>query len=189
MLRMSAGCGAMIMSCKARILRFMLLFFLGCFLAGCGDNSASQPSVGRLSERHLRAPAKSEDASQKFEKKYCPSPNTLTKKGLMWYAPGGWRSYSASFINEIHGFSGAQWVGVKLGKIICIYGGVGQTAFPVSIERDNLVNSPRQNLFWGPDQGGYRNCQGERIQDCPYEMKRVTNKKQDVYEGIKDFVR
>jgi len=118
---------------------------------------------------------------QKFHH-VCPQADTLVSKDHKWRAPGGWKSYTTSFSDEIQGFIGAQWIGVRVGKIICLYQGTTSDTFHISLERDNLVRSP-EGFRWGKNLGGYKNCRSIRVKDCPFIMAAPVNEKMD-REGI-----
>lgn len=118
---------------------------------------------------------------------FCPKPSALVRKGQLWEAPGGWRSYTASFVKNIAGFGGAQWIGIRVGKIICLYKGKVADTFPVTLERDNLAHSP-EDFRWGKDLGGYKNCHSSDVEQCPFLLvKSTTPEKADpksIYEGL-----
>lgn len=117
---------------------------------------------------------------------FCPSPNQLIKNGLFWgTATGGWKSYSESFDTAISSFIGAQWVGVNVGKMICIYKGNLSMSFPITIQNDTLSQTPAGGL-WGVDQGGYLNCHSNNLADCPFVVKTTVVNMQQIYQSL-DF--
>ena len=119
---------------------------------------------------------------------YCPVVSNLNKEGMKWHAPGGWRSYSDSFVKQTKYFIGAQWVGIKVGKIICLYRGDDKLTFPVALERnDILINAPKvdKDHGWLQDRGGYMECRSADVKKCPFEIIKPPPKK-DIYEQL-DF--
>lgn len=117
----------------------------------------------------------------------CPLPNRLIKSGLYWgTATGGWKSYSESFDSTISSFIGAQWVGINVGKMICIYKGNLAMSFPITLQNDTLSIAPTGNS-WGTDQGGYRNCHSTNILDCPFVVKTTSVNMQQIYQSIDFF--
>lgn len=117
---------------------------------------------------------------------YCPQPSELVKTGLFWGTPtGGWKGYSESFQSSITGFIGAQWVGVNVGKMICIYRGNVAVAFPVNLQNDTLSQAPTGNL-WGKDQGGYRNCYSPNPADCAFVVRAQSVNIDQIYKSL-DF--
>lgn len=102
----------------------------------------------------------------------CPAPETLTKKGQMWYGPDDWQSYSQSFADKITQFNGAQWIGVNYGKIICVYGGSGNITFPIAMEKTVSVLVPMPTGgAWGPNKGGYMNCTSPQVSSCAFKVE------------------
>lgn len=117
----------------------------------------------------------------------CPPPSALVKNGLFWGTPtGGWRSYSEAFDTSIVSFMGAQWVGINVGKMICIYKGNLAMSFPITLQNDTLAQTPTGNN-WGTDQGGYRNCHSANMQDCPFVVKSQSVNMQQIYQSLDFF--
>src|SRR3990167_2770190 len=103
-----------------------LLLFFGMSIA---DNSAHSPNK-----------------ASPFITVTCPPIQALTKNQKMeWSAKGGWKSYGTSFVEKIASFSGAQWNGVNLGQIICVYNGKEKTDFPVLLVYHTLAIEPQEN--------------------------------------------
>lgn len=49
---------------------------------------------------------------------FCPEPGQLTKEDNQWISKDNrWKSYTPSSANKISSFLGAQWIGIKVGKI------------------------------------------------------------------------
>jgi hypothetical protein len=118
---------------------------------------------------------------------YCPTPDQLIKNGLYWgTATGNWKSYSESFDNSIVAFIGAQWVGINVGKMVCIYKGNLAMSFPITIQNDVLSQGPTGGL-WGSDLGGYRNCHSSNVLDCPFVVKTQSVNMQQIYNSLDFF--
>jgi hypothetical protein len=118
---------------------------------------------------------------------FCPQPNELVKNGLYWGTRfGDWKSYSESFHSDITGFIGAQWVGINVGKMICIYKGNEKIAFPVTLQSDTLAQTPMGG-HWGSDLGGYRNCESNSVYDCPFTVQKQVTTIEQIYESIHFF--
>ncbi len=123
---------------------------------------------------------------------YCPPIKKLMKKNMYWGAPGGWKSYSQSFVNEIDNFAGAQWVGINLGKMICVYKGKQTFEFPVVLQNDTLTPTP-DGEKWSKQNGGYINCLSGDILDCPFRFEeekadKDVYKELDFFKGKKDYL-
>jgi hypothetical protein len=115
----------------------------------------------------------------------CPSVSELTKHELWWSArDGAWRSYSQSFANEIDHFLGSQWLGINVGKVICLYQGKDVFDFPIALEpsQDVLVLEPTTTT-WKLEHAGYRFCKSTNVVDCPFFTKKKEQVK-DIYEQL-----
>ncbi|HVV69863.1 MAG TPA: T4SS-associated protein EirA [Gammaproteobacteria bacterium] len=98
----------------------------------------------------------------------CPPIEALTRNlDNTWSAPGGWKSHSPSFLNSVTQFVGAQWIGVNLGEVICIYTKSGKNRFPINLQRPNLVVSPVGG-GWTADKGGYKDCISNDPKQCRF---------------------
>lgn len=120
------------------------------------------------------------------KKLYCPEISKLKKIDMFWGAPGGWRSYSQSFVNTIASFSGAQWVGINVGKMLCVYKGKETFEFPVVLQNDTLTPVP-DGEKWIKQPGGYINCLSGEIQDCAFKFQEATTDIKNVYKELDFF--
>lgn len=134
-------------------------------------------------------------ATTKTTKKlYCPEVAKLMKKDMFWGAPGGWKSYSQSFVDVIDNFSGAQWVGVNVGKMLCVYKGKSSFEFPVVLQNDTLTPVP-EGQKWVKQSGGYINCLSGDVLDCPFKFEETTTdinnayKELDFFKGKPDYLK
>jgi len=134
-----------------------------------------------------------DQATTVTKKIYCPDVKKLKKITMFWGAPGGWRSYSESFVNVIDSFSGAQWIGVNVGKMLCIYRSKATFEFPVVLQNDTLTPAPTGEK-WIKQPGGYYNCISGDLLECPFrfeeEKSSETNvyKELDFFKGKKDYL-
>jgi hypothetical protein len=150
------------------------------------NNTAAGPNNGNITPTpNTPQSSTTESNISESPKLYCPKQTELYKKEMFWYGPNSWRDYSASFVNTINNFSGAQWVGVNVGKIICLYKGVEENNFPVAIERDNLMKKP-EGEHWKPDPSGYQICTSDNVMDCPFLPQEVKSN-ENVYDFLKDI--
>jgi len=116
---------------------------------------------------------------------YCPQPQELTSDGPWWYVGTIWKSYSRSFVEHIQSFSGAQWLGVKVGKIICLYKGKEKFTFPVALETVHPVLVPMPTgENWITTKEGYKTCLSDNVKDCPFTQQKRTDVS-NIYEQIK----
>jgi hypothetical protein len=115
----------------------------------------------------------------------CPPIEALTQNmDNTWSAPGGWKSHSPSFMKSVTQFIGAQWIGVNLGEVICIYSKGGVNRFPINLQRSNLVVSPVGG-GWTADKGGYKDCSANDPKQCRFFSPQA-EKHVNVYDEI-DF--
>lgn len=117
---------------------------------------------------------------------FCPQDKDLVKDGLWWSSrDGAWKCYTQSFAKSIDTFIGAQWVGVKVGKIICLYRGKEGMDFPIALERVHVkeVLEP-SGAAWSALVRGYKFCRSINVADCPFYIK-PTETAGEIYEQIK----
>lgn|SRR3989344_3750473 len=120
---------------------------------------------------------------------HCPPVSCLVKDStnLTWSAPGGFKSYQKSFVQNVSVFLGVQWEGIRVGQIICTYQGVEKVTFPLAVVYNQLTFEPEvasnaSNIpTWSKNLGGYRNCKSSSINDCPFRVM-VKQSTQDVYQ-------
>jgi hypothetical protein len=116
---------------------------------------------------------------------FCPSAKELIKEELFWQAGTNWKSFTQSFAKEIGGFLGAQWIGVKIGKIICLYYGKEGMDFPIALEQvhSQLILEPK-GTSWSTPISGRRICKSNNIFECPFAIEPEEVSK-GIYEDIK----
>lgn len=118
---------------------------------------------------------------------YCPLLTDLVKRDLFWYSKdNSWRSYTQSFSSAITTFVGAQWEGVKLGKVFCLYLGNEQFAFPIALEQlhSRVVLEPNQTNWSAKIDGGYKACKSSNVVDCPFVYQPAPDTSH-IYDEIK----
>ncbi len=116
---------------------------------------------------------------------YCPKPDELYLKDNIWHTKDGWKSYEVSFATAVTSFSGAQWQGYNVGRVICLYTGEQQNDFPVQITMNSLVHAPTKPV-WQNIKENY-NCVSVsgNVCDCPFSY--VKTKHEDIDEVIKQL--
>lgn len=122
-------------------------------------------------------------------KEFCPKPSDLVMNPAdrTWHARGGWKNLNPSFSDKIDTFLGAQWVGVSLGHINCIYTQSGRDTFPVNLQRGLISPAPtNQGGLWSADKGGYIECKSQHVTDCPFLVQRKQAEK-DVNKALHDI--
>ena len=117
---------------------------------------------------------------------YCPRVDELVldKKKRIWSAQqNNWKSYETSFAVEVDHFLGAQWLGIKIGQVACIYAAKTQYTFPVLLVYNKLVRMPTEQSYWKKDsKNGRYHCITNQISQCPFYpvSKRVNNNSSDL---------
>jgi len=120
-----------------------------------------------------------------FEIQYCPEKEKLVKTGMIWTAEDKWRNHDESFAEKISTFLGAQWTGINLGTVICIYGDQAVVDFPVALEPIYVMLALEpQNGNWSVNIKGYRFCHSTNTQDCGF-MVQQPKKQGPLYDDIK----
>lgn len=181
--------------CMLNIMALLLLNAYSNF--AYAQNLTTQPTTPPPNTSATQPPSSSSPAPQVINQSdgtqvtiqtyFCPQSNQLIKNGLYWgTSTGGWKSYSESFDTTVVSFVGAQWVGINVGKMVCIYKGNLPISFPITIQNDTLSQVPSGGL-WGNDLGGYRNCHSGNVLDCPFVVKTQTVNIQQIYESLDFF--
>lgn len=196
-----------------RALMALLICVLGASTTACGQSSDSSqtpaaPTAPPASPQGAApstapgapattapsaTPPSDQDTTVTTKKLYCPEVSKLKKINLFWGAPGGWRSYSESFVDVIDSFSGAQWIGVNVGKMLCVYRSKSTFDFPIVLQNDTLTPIP-EGEKWIVTKEGYRNCISGDILECPFKFEEEKTGKIDVkkeldfFKGKKDYL-
>jgi hypothetical protein len=117
---------------------------------------------------------------------YCPSAAQLKldPQKHVWSAVGGWKSYDVSFVQNVTQFIGAQWTGVNIGQLTCLYVGLPEGTFPIKLVSNHLFHFPYRITIkesnangvitstpskWLHPASGYINCYSKSQLDCPLE--------------------
>lgn len=116
---------------------------------------------------------------------YCPAPSSLVLNKTSWSAPGNWKSYQVSFIKHINRFLGAQWTGIHVGRMICLYGGDNPNDFPVQLVLPTLAQEPTLPI-WEPIKNNSSNCISTHNQvcDCPIQIFIESNDPDDAKAAV-----
>ena len=121
----------------------------------------------------VRSTTETSISSSSLPHNYCPAANKLQKEQLIWQTNDQrWRSYTPSTATKVVNFTGAQWVGVKIGKIICLYQTDEEVAFPLALEptQNQSVLEPNGN-GWSSLIENRKLCKSANPADCPYQIQ------------------
>lgn len=116
---------------------------------------------------------------------YCPLISDIHKNNTTenWYAhttTGSWQSYHTSFANQLTEFLGAQWVGVKIGQVACVYQAaqkfkvrgtpVLQPVFPIHLIFHDMVLQPSGGKWQQHQKTEAYNCRPRTQADLPFDQ-------------------
>ena len=132
--------------------------------------------LGAQTEIQPKTQAQQQNHFQNSKMSTCPAPNVLFRDGkkMVWGAPGGWHSYYRSFVKKIARFTGAHWVGVDVGKVICTYQGQNKLTFTLFVENKQYVAKPNKGR-WLKEVNGVINCLSPNINQCPFTVVQKDN--------------
>lgn len=116
----------------------------------------------------------------------CPKSEDLVKQEDYWITKDGkWKNYTYSSADKVITFIGAQWAGIRVGKIICLYRTNEAVAFPLAIEQvTSLGIIEPSGLGWSAAAGNYRFCKSASVADCGFYYEAPKNVG-NVYDEIK----
>jgi hypothetical protein len=143
-------------------------------------------SSTQVSVKSVDLPEQEVDQVKKLPMQFCPKSEDLFKQEVYWATKDDkWKSYTSSSADKVINFIGAQWAGIRVGKIICLYQTNEAVAFPLAIERvmSQGVSEP-SGLGWSAEANNFRLCKSASIADCGfyYEPPRDTS---NIYNEIK----
>ena len=158
------------------------------FVAGCSGEKKKQSdeSVAVANQSATQSSASLLSTQQFQEANYCPHVAELVKTNLKWSTKNGkWKSHEESFAKEIEYFKGAQWVGIIVGQVICLYQGKESFDFPIALEstRTLLVLEP-QGGAWKQRTPDRKSCSSNNIINCLFTVQK-DDPNIDVYEQIR----
>lgn len=126
---------------------------------------------------------------------FCPhinqaKKNQITQKWKAQTKAGTWKSYQTSFATDLTQFIGAQWTGVGVGQVTCVYraeqrftieGNLTiQPALPVLLVFHTLTFQPTKGK-WKHSGHGVYNCYSYHKQNCPFKI-RIQKHTQNIYQ-------
>lgn len=146
------------------------------------------PLISLLWALPLLATAQTEEAPTALgahietRQEYCPPIESLRQnKDNTWSASQGWNSKTPTFVKSVNQFIGAQWVGINVGEVICVYGKSGRNEFPITLQRPYLVESPTGSHWVEAE--GHKDCKTTDVYQCPFNV-RTTVRSKSIYEDL-----
>ena len=118
---------------------------------------------------------------------YCPAVDQLKldKEKNRWKADGGWKSYQPSFGHKVSNFIGAQWNGVQLGNVICIYQAKDKYTFAIQLMYNKVVVQP-EGRNWNQVKSNIFNCYSTQQKDCAFSPL-IAPRKQNTLKEAQDL--
>ena len=142
-------------------------------LSGCGqsDEFPDRPSTKRIYGTTANNNQASSPPSQPVQ--FCPQAKDLIKKDDVWATSDGrWKNFTHSSASKILSFLGAQWFGIKVGKVICLYQTNEEVAFPLAVEhvKSRQILEP-SGYGWSALAKSRKFCKSASVADCAYFAK------------------
>lgn len=149
-------------------------------------NDSFQKAELKHSARTNQTPPKclSRKEQSKQNRFTCPKVNELYKQGMRWKTDSGWKGYQDSFSDNIRGFMGAQWKGVGIGRVICIYSSDDNNEFPIQIATTKLVQRPDYPLWDDEPNKDLLNCVSKKGNTCDCQFSFYIEKKETDIDKI-----
>ena len=118
--------------------------------------------------------------------KYCPDASAFALDTQQYHwstGDGNWKSYGLSFAKKLTTFVGAQWDGVNIGQLTCLYSGEPKGTFVVKVVSSHLFYAPAKarNNHWSAPQQGFINCKSDNQKQCPVRPV-YQNKEEDLID-------
>ena len=125
----------------------------------------------------------------KSEVASCPKIKELYKdENSTWVTKSNWKSFNNSFITHITKFSGAEWQGEEIGKLLCTYTDESPYTFPVTLQSPFLSIEPVSEFWKISKNKKYYTCKNTSIENCT--VKKIIYEKQQLNsdKALNDFL-
>ena len=137
------------------------------------SSESNQPDAIKKAEYHTPntrdsspPPCLSKKRQEKENRFTCPSPRELYKQEMRWQTDSGWKGYQDSFAHKISHFMGAQWKGVGIGRVICLYKSDDENDFPIQIATTALIRRPVYAYWDHNPNADLLNCISKNSDPC-----------------------
>lgn len=151
---------------KYSFLGIVVVFFT---ISGCKQSendfthSAAPQTIDNITEP-------SDMAQGPLIKQFCPQTEDLIKQETFCTTKDNrWKSYTPSTASKVQSFLGAQWAGIKIGKIICLYQTNEAVTFPLAVEQvsSQSILEPSGG-GWSALTKNHRFCKSTSVADCSF---------------------
>lgn len=129
--------------------------------------ASNNPQAESTTHNRSNPPICLSPVEQSKQNRYrCPEANELYKIGMQWKTDSGWTSHQKSFTKSISHFMGAQWKGIGIGRLYCLYQPADPADFPVQLTIKSLAKRP-EYAYWehAPNQDTL-NCISKQNNPC-----------------------
>lgn len=170
--------------------RAIFLFILG---AGCAIAAIVLYIIMKKEKPVIKVIPQSKDLTQiepspvkNLPMQFCPNSEDLFRSGVYWATKDGrWKNYTPSSADKIINFIGAQWSGIHVGKIICLYQTNEAVSFPLAVEQVMSQGAIEPSgLGWSALANNFKLCKSASTADCGFyyeSPKDISN----IYSEIK----
>lgn len=114
----------------------------------------------------------------------CPEVKELYRKDMRWQTDSGWKGYQKSFSDDLSYFMGAQWKGVGVGNIYCIYQPSDPTEFPIQLTLSQLIERPETARWDDADHLDVLNCISKNGNPCECQFSHYIQEEEQDLENI-----
>jgi hypothetical protein len=164
---------------KILVIGSMFLVMISAFgMARAVDDSTTTNETSQSNTAQIEEPLE-------IESLHCPDPTALQKEGSWWKVDDIWKSDTQSAGKKIKEFIGAQWMGIRVGKIICLYNEEEKYAFSVAMitVQPVLIMEPMASV-WVANEKGHKSCISHNVLNCSFVQQKAA-RDIDLYEQIK----
>lgn len=147
-----------------------------------------KPKAAVIESQEREGPAPlclSKQQQEKQNRFTCPDAKELYQLKMQWKTDSGWTGYQKSFSKGISHFMGAQWKGVGIGQMYCIYQPDDPSEFPIQLTSKTLYSRP-DTAYWenAPSKDSI-NCISKQNDPCDCQFSRyIDTNQQDTDDAI-----
>lgn len=118
---------------------------------------------------------------------HCPSIAKIyhSQQNHWGTSDAAFRSLDTSFSHHLKTFLGAQWQGINVGYVLCIYKPVEPDLFKVTLLYGPLTLQPTDKNWQKNKEGNY-NCIATNVNDCPFVPKPQEKSTKSLYQQVLD---
>jgi hypothetical protein len=145
------------------------------------SSKPARPRVAVVESQERSGPAPiclSKQQQQKQNRFTCPDTSELYLSKMQWKTDLGWTGYQKSFSKGISHFMGAQWKGVGVGQVYCIYQPDDPSEFPIQLTSKTLYSRPDVAYWENAPRKDAINCISKQNDPCDCQFSRFVEEDQ-----------